>query len=284
MEPRFVQHWPGENWVSAANAGVFSDAEYELKHRRQLVEKWASATQEFRDVNSTQSNPSNLQSLPGTEGLNSNAPIEGLRYPVEALERIYDTLQPERSNGLICLAPVDEAHSENRARLVKFAILSYNYDIETGHILGNNYIPYEAILNPAITTDPPVEDYLPWRDLETASFLTIYLTHTGTLLYLENEGPYMLVDELGLQSGRLKIIDYEVDGSVSSVEIRPFNMKMPYLYAFVNWKSFDVIKHTYGAYRHQNTPFDMDIPVVDILCQAKDANQCPNSMILCDRE
>ncbi len=40
-----------ENWVSAATAGASSDAEYELKHRRQLVEKWASATQEFRDVN-----------------------------------------------------------------------------------------------------------------------------------------------------------------------------------------------------------------------------------------
>ncbi len=28
----------------------------------------------------------------------------------------------------------------------------------------------------------------------------------------------------------------------------------------------------------------MDLPVVDILCQAKDANQLPNSMSLCDRE
>ena len=28
----------------------------------------------------------------------------------------------------------------------------------------------------------------------------------------------------------------------------------------------------------------MDLPIVDILCQAKDANQLPNSMVLCDRE
>ncbi|KAJ5888461.1 hypothetical protein N7495_008502 [Penicillium taxi] len=140
-----------------------------------------------------------------TEGPKSNAPIEGLRYPAEALKRIYDTLQPERSHGLICLAPVDEAHPENRARLVKFAILSYNYDIETGHILGDNYIPYEAILNPATTTDPSVEDYLPWRDLETASFLSIYLTHTGTVLYLGNEGPYILVD-IGIYIGHLEYL------------------------------------------------------------------------------
>lgn len=193
--------------------------------------------------------------LPGTEGPKTNSPIEGLRYPAEALERIYNTLQPECSNDLICLAPVHEAYPENRARLVKFAILSYDYDIEPGHNLGYNYIPYEAVLNPATTTDPAVEDYLPWRDLETANFLSIYLTHTGTVLYLENEGPYMLVDELGLESGRLTIVEFEVNGSVrDSVEVRPFNMKWPYMYAFVNWKSFDNIKHTHGAYRHQNTP------------------------------
>ncbi|KAJ5797782.1 uncharacterized protein N7503_007078 [Penicillium pulvis] len=45
----FVQ----ESWVSVVDAGATSDVGYELKHRRQLVEKWASATQEFRAVNPT---------------------------------------------------------------------------------------------------------------------------------------------------------------------------------------------------------------------------------------
>ena len=98
--------------------------------------------------------------LPGTEGSKTNSPIEGLRYPAEALERIYDTLQPECSNGLICLAPVHEAYPENRARLVKFAILSYDYDIEPRHNLGYKYILYKAILNLATITDSAVEDYL----------------------------------------------------------------------------------------------------------------------------
>lgn len=44
-----------ENWVSATKAGS-SDENYELNHRRELVEKWASATQEFREVSSPQSN------------------------------------------------------------------------------------------------------------------------------------------------------------------------------------------------------------------------------------
>lgn len=99
--------------------------------------------------------------LPGTEGPKTNSPIKGLRYPAEALERIYNTLQPEYSNGLICLAPIHEAHPKNRARLVKFAILSYDYDIKPRHNLGYKYIPYKAILNPATTTNPTVEDYLP---------------------------------------------------------------------------------------------------------------------------
>ncbi|KAJ5803972.1 uncharacterized protein N7518_000275 [Penicillium psychrosexuale] len=325
--PRSVQHWPGgiptsiqphpetdlsldqikeevkgwllfvqENWVSAANAGSSSDERYELYHRRQLVEKWASATQEFRDVNSTRSNLSSkfiaYQSrapvgLPGTEGprSNINEPVKGLRYPAEALERLYDTLQPIDINGLISLAPVDETHPANRARWVKFAILLYNYDIETGHCLLDNYMPSEAILNPATTTDLSVEDYLPWADLETANFGSIYLTHTGKVLYLGYSGPYMLVDGLGLRTGRLTIVEFEINGTVKeSVEVRPFNMRMPYLSAFENWSGFGDIKHARGAYRHQNPPLDMDLPIVDILCQAKDANQLPNSMFLCDRE
>ncbi|EED20505.1 hypothetical protein TSTA_037260 [Talaromyces stipitatus ATCC 10500] len=82
--PRSVQHWPGgipssikphpetdlsldqikeevkgwllfvqENWVPAANTRASNDGEYELHQRRHLIEKWVSATQELRDVNST---------------------------------------------------------------------------------------------------------------------------------------------------------------------------------------------------------------------------------------
>ncbi|KAJ5934396.1 hypothetical protein N7466_003943 [Penicillium verhagenii] len=265
----FVQ----ENWVSAVNAGS-SDEHYELNHRRELVEKWASATQEFRDAYQSHA----PISLPGTEGL-------GLEYPAKALERLYETSQLSDSKTLICLAPVDEKHATNRARWVKFAILLYNYDIETGHCLLDAYMPSEAILNPETTTDPSVEDYLPWTDLETAKFGSIFLTQTGTVLYCGYYGPYMLVDALGLQSGRLTIVTYETNGTVrDSVDVRPFNMKSPYLYACVNWKSFDNVKHTDGAYRYQNLPLNMDLPIIDILCQAKDVNQLPKSMALCDRE
>ncbi|KAJ5793162.1 uncharacterized protein N7503_009140 [Penicillium pulvis] len=260
-----------ENWVSAANAGASSDAEYELKHRRQLVEKWASATQEFRDSYQSRA----PVSLPGTEGSRSRGEqIEGLRYPAEALERIYDTLQPDNTSGLICIAPVDENHPENRARLVKFAILLYDYDIEAGHCI-DSHIPSEANLNPATTNDSSVEDFLPWADLETANFLSIYLTHTGTVIYFGCLGIYMLVDELGLQTGRLTFVEYEINGTVQeSVEIRPFNMKSPNLRAH----------HCGSRGRPEDIRLDMDLPIVDILCQAKEVDKLSNTMFLCDRE
>ena len=187
--------------------------------------------------------------------ITSNDHIEGLRYPAEALERLSETSQPSDNTTLICLAPVDKKHPTNRARWVKFAILLYNYDIETGHCLLDAYMPSEAILNPETTTDPSVEDYLPWTDLETAKLGSIFLTRTGTVLYCGYYGPYMLVDTLGLQTGRLRIVTYETNGTVrDSVEVRPFNMKMPYLSAFHNWSSFDDVKHCDGAYGYQNPP------------------------------
>ncbi|EEA19152.1 hypothetical protein PMAA_014130 [Talaromyces marneffei ATCC 18224] len=294
--PRSVQHWPGgiptsiqphseadlsldqikqevkgwllfvqENWVSAANAGAPSDGDHELTHRRQLVETWASATQEFRDAYQSRA----PLGLPGTEGPRFNEPSEGLRYPAEALERLYDTLQPIDLGSLISIAPVDEAHAANRARWVKFVILLYNYDIETGHCLLGNHMPSEAIFNPATTTDFSVENFLPWHDLETANF----------------RGPYMLADEHGLKTGRLTLVEYEMNGTVKeSLHIRPFNMQMPYLRAFEDGAGFDDISHAQGAYRYQNSPLDMDLPIIDILCQAKEANQLPTSMAICDRE
>ncbi|KAJ6103223.1 hypothetical protein N7486_005650 [Penicillium sp. IBT 16267x] len=307
--PRSVQHWPGgiprsikphpetdlsldqikeevkgwllfvqENWVAAADAGVSNDGEYELRHRRQLVEKWASATQELRDSYQSRA----PVGLPGTEGPRSlSEPSEGLRYPAEALA---DTLQPSKTNSLISLAPVDEAHAANRARWVKFAILLYNYDIETGHCLLDNYIPLEAILNPATTTDPSIEDFPSWQDLETANFSSIYLTHTGTVLYLGYAGPYMLVDEEGLRNGRLTMVEYEINGAVNdAIHIRPFNMRMPYISAS-EMMGLNNIRHVQGGYRHQNLPLDMDLPIIDILCQANAANQLPPTMNLCDRE
>lgn len=180
---------------------------------------------------------------------------ERLQYPAEALAHIHDSLQPGDTKGLVSIAPVDEAHAANRARWVKFAILLYNYDIETGHCLLDRHIPSEAILNPETTTNPSVEDFLSYLDLETASFIHIYLTHTGTVLNIRYKGPYMLVIEEGLRTGRLTMVEYEINGTVKdTLHIRPFNMRMPYINASTLGKGLDEIRHVQGAYTHQNLP------------------------------
>lgn len=180
---------------------------------------------------------------------------DGLQYPAEVLAHIYDTLQPCDINGLISIAPIDEAHTANRARWIKFVILLYNYDIEAGHCLFDNYIPSEAILNPETTTNPSIEDFASWQDLETANFISIYLTHTGNVINYGYTGPYMLVDEEGLRTGRLALVEYEINGTVEdALHIRPFNMRMPHIYASTLGKGLDEIRHVWGGYRHQNLP------------------------------
>jgi hypothetical protein len=116
-------------------------------------------------------------------------------------------------------------------------------------------MPSEAILNPDTTTNPSIEDFLPWQDIETANFISVYLTHTGTLLNYGYTGPYMLVDEEGLRTGRLTMVEYEINGTIKdTLHIRPFNMRMPYIYASTLGKVLDEIRHVQGGYSYQNPP------------------------------
>lgn len=65
----------------------------------------------------------------------------------------------------------------------------------------------------------------------------------------------MLVDEEGLRTGRLTMVEYEINGTVKdTLRIRPFNMRMPSTYASVLGKGLDDIRHVPGGYRHQNLP------------------------------
>lgn len=116
-------------------------------------------------------------------------------------------------------------------------------------------MPSEAVLNPGTTNSPTLKDFLPWIYLETADFRAIYLTHTGTVLCLGYAGPFMLVDEEGLKTGRFTMVDYENNGSVKdSILVRPFNMRMPYMSASVLGKRLPDIRHVEGGFRHQNAP------------------------------
>ncbi|RHZ56603.1 uncharacterized protein CDV56_107382 [Aspergillus thermomutatus] len=197
--------------------------------------------------------------LPGTEGERSySEPEEGLRYPAEALERILDTHQPCDANGVMSLVPVDVKNPINWARWVKFIILLYRYDMEVGHCLESTYMPSEAVVNPVTTSTGTlsIEDFPAWLNLEVALFGSVYLTRTGTVIYLGNPGPYALVDEDGLQTGRLALTVFTNTGAIEdSVLIRPFNMQEPHMRYSTLGKGLDDVKHSKGGYRHQNPPY-----------------------------
>ncbi|RDW64344.1 uncharacterized protein DSM5745_09755 [Aspergillus mulundensis] len=295
--PHSVRHWPGgipscikrhpvedlsieelkeevkgwllfvkETWVARPDS-MEDDDEYELDQRRALVEQWASASQGFRD------------------SFHARANFEDLRYPAEAMERIEETIQQYNPQGLICLVPIDKGRPVDYARFIKFAILLYRYDPETGHCLGDSYMPEAAVLNPVSDMTNRFEDFLRWSDLETADFRSIYLTRSGSVVYNGFLGPYLLLDEEGLRTGRLSLVQFKQNGAVEDlVEIRPFNMFWPYLDLTVHIKGLEEIRHCDGGRRHQNTPINMDLPILDIVCHASEANQLPSDISLSTRE
>ncbi|KAL2828176.1 hypothetical protein BDW59DRAFT_51263 [Aspergillus cavernicola] len=256
-----------ETWVPRSQADE-DNGEYELRQRRALVEQWAAASQEFRDSFQARAEAEN-----------------GLRYPAEAIESIEKTIQEYNPYALISLAPVDSAHPVNRLRFIKFAILLYRFDPETGHCLEDSHMPEAALLNPASHFTNSFKDFLPWSDLETADFRSIYLTRSGTVVYNGFIGPFLLVDEEGLRTGRLSLVQFAQNGTVRDfIPVRPFNMRFPFLDLTVHMKKLEDIRHTEGGRRHQNTSIDMDLPVLDILSHALAANQLSSGSNLCDRD
>ncbi|GAQ03702.1 hypothetical protein ALT_1023 [Aspergillus lentulus] len=272
-----------ENWVRRSEADIAEDdRDYELRQRRKLVEQWASATQEFRNSFHDRA----PIGLPGTES--HSEVLGGLRYPAEALERINDTQQLCDLRGVISLVPVDPTNPINRARWMKFVILLYGYGMEITHCLQTRYMPSEAVPNPVTVRgngNLSVQDFLSWLYLETALFSSIYLTRTGTILYLGDTGPFALVDEEGLRTGRLSLTSFMANGDVEdSILIRPFNMHKPYLQYGTLGKGLDDVKGTEGAFTPQNKPLNMDLPILDILCNAQAADELVGEMALGDRD
>ncbi|KAL2827335.1 hypothetical protein BDW59DRAFT_171364 [Aspergillus cavernicola] len=148
--------------------GTEDNGEYELRQRQAVVEQWASASQEFRADLGSHSKPEPKPKLPW-----------------KAMERIEKTIQEYNPYGLISLAPIDSAHPANRVRFVEFAVLMYRFDPEAGHCLEDSNMPELAPLNPASHITNRFKDCLPWSDLETADFRSIFLTRSGVVAYNE---------------------------------------------------------------------------------------------------
>jgi hypothetical protein len=161
---------------------------------------------------------------------------------------MFNPSQPGHNGGVISLVSVDAAYPVNQPRWVKFLILFYRYDFGSGHCLDNDYTFSVTSLNPATTTTVSFDDFLPWLYLEPALFSGIYLTRGGTVLYLGQLHNHLLVDEEGLRTGRLAIVDYDIYGTVNDLVLRRlFNMHQPHQNLFHNGKSISDVSQGLGS-------------------------------------
>ncbi|KAL3480855.1 hypothetical protein BJX99DRAFT_205448 [Aspergillus californicus] len=112
-----------------------------------------------------------------------------------------------------------------------------------------------APLNPASPLTNSFEDFLSWLDLETADFRSVYLTRSGCIVYNGFLGPYLLIDNESLKTGRLSLVQFRQNGTIKDImQICPFNIRLPYVGLTVHIKQLQEIRNCEGGRRHQNVP------------------------------
>ncbi|RLL94866.1 hypothetical protein CFD26_103984 [Aspergillus turcosus] len=93
-----------KGWLQFEEWRPTSNVEDKVRQRRVLVEKWAAASQDFRD----------------SYQLRAPSPSSALDYPAPALAQ-----EPQPDRRFLCLAPADrQTNPRNYIRLIKFLILS----------------------------------------------------------------------------------------------------------------------------------------------------------------
>jgi hypothetical protein len=155
-----------------------------------------------------------------------------------------------------------ELHPENHKRLLKILILCYMSRHLTGaaHKLGHafgNSAHKESRHLPAFlpTSDQTTLDYsLSSIFLENADWRAIHATRAGTVFFYEASNWY-IIDQDTLDTGRVKLVDFNCDGSVEIQEaLRPFNIsRFRILAEGLCWRLGDFDDHPYLA-KSFNTP------------------------------
>ncbi|KAL3491667.1 hypothetical protein BJX62DRAFT_236931 [Aspergillus germanicus] len=220
-----------------------SDLESELQARCALFEKWATADQAFCDVKDQSG-----KSHGSLYGLSSSANPSG----PDAYEKRF-----------VCVAEVDKKlHPENYKRLLKILILCYM----SRHLTGAPYKLGHAFGNSTRKESPHLPAFLPASDqrtlvyslssifLENADWRAIHATRTGTVFFYEASHWY-IIDQEALDTGRVKLVDFNRDGSVEAQEaLRPFNIsRFRILAEGLGWRLRDFDDHLFLA-KFFNTP------------------------------
>ncbi|KAJ5754655.1 hypothetical protein N7533_004198 [Penicillium manginii] len=226
-----------------------------LRQRRALIEKWATASQEFR------------------ESYHSRAPActSALDYPASLLSQ----QAPRPNKRFLCLPPVDsQTHPRNYIHLVKLLIMLYIHQDEwnglhpfDGAGAGNAprcHIP--EFLN--LATPIALSDILSELYLASADFHALSMTRSGTVVFAD--GPdytWYLIEGPGLATGRMTVAEFGSNGSVrDSLVRRAWNMGPIMSFGQdLGRRVVDLAESAIGGPPQYNEPLDMDLPIIELL-------------------
>ncbi|KAJ6133721.1 hypothetical protein N7523_000043 [Penicillium sp. IBT 18751x] len=232
-----------------------STTEEGLRQRRALIEKWATASQEFR------------------ESYHSRAPActSARDYPASLLSQ----QAPRPDKRFLCLPPVDsQTHPRNYIHLVKLLIMMYIHQDEwngqhpfdqagPGHA-PRSHIP--EFLN--LATPIALSDILSELYLSSADFHALSMTRSGTVVFAD--GPdytWYVIEEPELATGRMTIAEFGSDGSVrDSIVRRAWNMGQVMAFGqSLGWRVADLEESCIGGPPQYNEPLNMDRPIIELL-------------------
>ncbi|KAL7651276.1 hypothetical protein ACMYSQ_011011 [Aspergillus niger] len=236
-----------------------SNTEDGLRQRRALIEKWATASQEFRESYHSRS-----------AGYTS-----AVDYPAQVLSQ----LTPRPNKRFLCLAPINrETHPRSYIHLVKFLILLYvhqdewsrrhPFDLRGAGDAPRCHIPELLGCPPAATATTTLSEVLPALYLAPADYRAISMTRQGTVVFAD--GPdltWFVIDAPGLATGRLTLVEYGSNGDVRvSTLRRPWNMGQTMTFEQVLGKDLDEIAESgIGGPPQYNEPLDMNLPILELL-------------------
>lgn len=108
--------------------------------------------------------------------------------------------------------------SRSRAVWTKFRILLYQLEGEDGPLINDGEATI-CIPNPASGPGGcvnPNQEFLMWSCVENADFHRMYMTSKGTVIspWIDNSGPFILVDQESLDTGLLLLCEFHNNGEL----------------------------------------------------------------------
>ncbi|OBT62700.1 hypothetical protein VE03_07108 [Pseudogymnoascus sp. 23342-1-I1] len=220
-----------------------------VTRRRQLVEEWASMSQDTR--NSYQ----------------ERAPLrDGAGWFPAELAANDQNYQPQGECYLIIPEPISP---RNWALWTKIRILLYNHDGEEHGALWGGGESYTAICrpNPAGPNPVTVDGYNTWTYVEPALFEHMSMTSTGTVVFHYGDQSVFFADQETLDTGRLLLCAFDNNGSLEkSGRIWPVCTKDIHSFMVgLGHPASSLIEGDSWIFDEEAPPGDMEKPILEVM-------------------